>query len=222
MTDGVAPAELSPPAGRKSDPARTREDILRVAREEFAEHGLAGARVDAIAARTRTTKRMIYYYFGSKEGLYLEVLERAYSDIRAAESTLDLDRLAPPEAMRRLIAATFDYQEAHPSFIRLVANENIHNGRFLKESEAIRNLNVTVIDAMNIIVRRGQRAGIFNKHVDPVDLHMLISSVCFFRIANRHTFGTLFQIDLAAPEVQARQKKMLSDAVLALLGYTEG
>jgi AcrR family transcriptional regulator len=206
------------PEPRKPDPARTREDILRVARDEFAEKGLAGARVDAIAARTRTTKRMIYYYFGSKEGLYLEVLERAYGDIRGHESKLDLSALPPREAMRRLIEATFDYQGANPSFIRLVANENMENGRFLKDSDSIRSLNVTVIDAMNAIIARGLADGSFTQPVDTVDLHMLISSVCFFRVANRHTFGTLFQIDLGAPEVQARQKEMLVAAVLGLLG----
>jgi AcrR family transcriptional regulator len=202
------------------DPARTREDILRVAQDEFAEHGLSGARVDAIAARTRTTKRMIYYYFGSKEGLYSEVLERAYADIRGAESTLDLSSLPPAEAMRQLIGATFDYQGNHPGFIRLVSIENIHHGRFLKESKSIRGLNVTVIDAMNAIVQRGQAEGVFTATVDLVDLHMLISSVCFFRVGNRYTFGTLFDIDLAAEDVQARHKKMLCEAVLGLLGYT--
>ncbi len=214
MADGAIATE---PA-RKPDPARTREDILRVAREEFAEKGLAGARVDAIAARTRTTKRMIYYYFGSKEGLYLEVLERAYADIRGAESELDLSALPAPEAMRRLIEATFDYQGANPSFIRLVSNENMENGRFLKDSERIRSLNVTVIDAMNAIIARGLADGSFTRQVDTVDLHMLISSVCFFRVANRHTFGTLFQIDLSAADVQLRQKNMLVAAVLGLLG----
>ncbi len=214
----MADGSVSPESARKPDPARTREDILRVACEEFAEKGLAGARVDAIAARTRTTKRMIYYYFGSKEGLYLEVLERAYADIRGHESQLDLTTLPPPEAMRRLIEATFDYQGANPSFIRLVANENMENGRFLKDSARIRSLNVTVIEAMNQIIARGLSDGSFTRQVDTVDLHMLISSVCFFRVANRHTFGTLFEIDLGAPDVQARQKDMLVAAVLGLLG----
>jgi AcrR family transcriptional regulator len=206
---------------RKPDPARTREDILRVARDEFAEHGLAGARVDAIAAGTRTTKRMIYYYFGSKEGLYLEVLERAYGGIRSAEISLDLNSLPPAEAMRHLLATTFDYHEAHPAIIRLIANENLYNGRFLKQSKSIRNLNATVIDATNAIIARGQLEGVFSRHVNTVDLHLLISAMCFYRVSNRATFGTLFEIDLAAPEVRARQKRMLADAVLGLLGCRE-
>lgn len=201
------------------DAERTRQDILLVACEEFAEHGLSGARVDAIAARTKTTKRMIYYYFGSKEGLYLEVLEQAYRDIRAAESKLDLSSLPPEQAMRRLIEATFDYQDANPSFIRLVSVENIHHGRFLEGSNSIRNLNVTVIAAMQDIIDRGVHDGVFTAGYDVVDLHMLISSMCFFRVANRYTFGTLFERDLSAPEAQTRHKKMLGDAVLSLLGY---
>ena len=205
----------------KPDASGTRQDILDVARDEFAEHGLSGARVDSIAARTRTTKRMIYYYFGSKEGLYLQVLERAYRDIRDAESTLDLASLPPDQAMRRLIEATFDYQDAHPSFIRLVSIENIHHGRYLKDSEQIRSLNVSVIAAMRDLIARGRKAGVFATDVDLVDLHMLISAVCFFRVANRHTFGTLFDRDLADADVKARHKKMLGDAVLGLLGHVE-
>ena len=212
-------APLNRPEGRKPDAARTRENILLVAHEEFAAHGLDGARVDAIAARTRTTKRMIYYYFGSKEGLYLEVLERAYADIRASESMENLERLSPPEAVRQLIAATFDYHEAHPGFVRLVANENMQNGRFLKQSLSLQNLNGTVIEAMNRIVARGRAEGLFDRTVHPVDLHLLITSFSFYRVSNRHTFGKLFDIDLADTAVRSRQKAMIADAVLGLLGY---
>lgn len=201
------------------DAAATRENILLVARDEFAEHGLSGARVDAIAARTKTTKRMIYYYFGSKEGLYLQVLEHAYREIREAESKLDLGSLPPDQAIRRLIEATFDHQDANPSFIRLVSIENIHHGRHLQGSDSIRSLNVTVIDAMQNIIARGQHMGIFKTDYDVVDLHMLISAVCFFRVANRHTFGTLFDLDLSEAEIKIRHKKLLCDAVLGLLGF---
>eukprot|EP01037_Dinobryon_pediforme_P006615 gene6615-6684_t len=204
-------------ATRKPDAERTRRDILRVASEEFAEHGLSGARVDAIAARTQTTKRMIYYYFGSKEGLYLQVLEHAYRDIRDTESKLELSKLPPETAITRLIEATFDYQDANPGFIRLVSIENIHHGKFLKQSESIRSLNVTVIDAMQTVIARGQREGVFAADYDVVDLHMLISAVCFFRVANKHTFGTLFDIDLGDAAIKRRHKKMLVDAVLGLL-----
>ncbi len=202
---------------RKLDPERTRRDILAVARAEFAEHGLSGARVDAIAAKTRTTKRMIYYYFGSKDGLYLAVLEQAYGEIRAIEQELDLARLPPGDAIRRMVEFTFDYQEAHPDFIRLVSIENIHHGRYLAQSAAIRALNVSVIAELAAILARGEREGVFRTGLDPVDVHMLISAFCFFRVSNRHTFGALFGQDLSDPALRARHRHMIGDAVLGVL-----
>src|SRR5664279_465320 len=142
-----------PEPERKHDPVRTKLDILEVATEEFARDGLAGARVDTIAARTRTSKRMIYYYFGSKEGLYLAVLERAYSKMRAAEQELDLARLAPREAIRRLIQYQFEYEEAHPEFVRLISIENIHDGKHVAQSETIQELNISVIEMLATILK---------------------------------------------------------------------
>jgi AcrR family transcriptional regulator len=202
---------------RKNDPERTKQDILKVATEEFATNGLSGARVDAIATRTRTTKRMIYYYFGSKEGLYTAVLAQAYANIRATEAKLQLDSLEPEAAIRRLVEVTFDYDEAHPDFIRLVMIENIHNAKHLAESPAIRNLNTPVIDALATILERGRKSGVFRKRIEPVDLHMLISAFCFFRVSNKQTFSTLFRRDLSAPDVREEHRRMIADAILALL-----
>ncbi len=206
-----------PEARRRLDPERTRQAILDAAREAFAEHGLAGARVDAIAARTGTAKRMIYYYFGSKEGLYLAVLEQAYADIRDSEGQLNVDRSPPEEAIRRLIAFTFDYDEAHPDFIRLVSNENMHHARYMARSDAIRDLNRGVIELLRRVLERGQREGVFRADIDPVDVHLLISSFCFFRVANRHTFGMLFERDLCAPATRAGHKALLTEVVLRVL-----
>jgi len=188
-----------------------------VAREEFSEHGLSGARVDAIAARTQTSKRMIYYYFGSKEGLYLEVLGQAYAGIRALERELDLQTLSPPDAIRRMADFTVDYHDEHPDFVRLVSIENIHHGRYIAQSEIIRNLNSTVIAVLAGILSRGQQAGLFREDVDPVDVHMLMSALSFYRVSNRHTFGRLFDRDLAQDTVKQRHKAMLGDAVLGYL-----
>lgn len=210
--DNEASADLRP-----RDPERTRAEILAVAREEFAADGLSGARVDAIAARTSTTKRMIYYYFGSKEGLYLAVLEQAYAEIRAIEQELDLARLAPADAIRRMIDFTFDYHEAHPDFIRLVSIENINHGRYISQSETIKNLNIVVTETLAAILQRGQRDGVFRKDIDAVDVHMLISAFCFFRVSNRHTFGTLFRRDLSDQAVRKRHKALIADAVLRSL-----
>jgi len=202
---------------RRPDAGRTRQAILAAAREEFAAHGLSGARVDAIAARTKTVKRMIYYYFGSKEGLYLAVLEEAYAAIRRDEQALGLDRLPPLEAIRRLVEFTFDYEEAHPEFIRLVSIENIHNGRHIAGSKTIQAVNSPVIATLARLLDRGKRDGVFRPSVEPTDVHMLISAVCFFRVSNRHTFGALFGCDLLDPAMRARHKAMLVDAVLHLL-----
>ena len=139
----------SPKARRQrvNDPDGTKRNIIEVATEEFAGKGLSGARVDDIAARTKTSKRMIYYYFGSKEGLYIAVLEEAYRKIRSVEASLDLEHQPPEKALRTLVGFTFDYQNAHPEFVRLVMNENILNGAYIARSKAIQRLNNTVISA---------------------------------------------------------------------------
>ncbi len=203
--------------GRKPDPQRTRTDILSIARTEFVEHGLSGARVDAIAERTRTTKRMIYYYFGSKEGLYSAVLEQAYSDIRSAEAMLSLDDVEPITALRRLITFTFDYEDKNPDFVRLIAIENIHQAAFLKQLPKIRRVNADVIAILEAILARGRAAGQFVRQCSAVDVHFMISGLCFYRVSNRHTFGAIFECDLSAPEMRERHKTMIAEAVLGYL-----
>jgi AcrR family transcriptional regulator len=199
---------------RRLDPERTRQEILAAARAEFAERGLSGARVDTIAANTNTAKRMIYYYFGSKEGLYLAVLEQAYADIRRFEGELELDRLPPREAITRLVASTFDYDEAHPDFIRLVSTENIHRAQYIAQSPAIRELNRGVLTMLEQVLDRGKQQGVFRQDADAVDVHLMISSFCFFRVSNRYTFGALFGRDLSDPALRSAHKRMLADAVL--------
>lgn len=213
-TDG--PRKAATPS-RRNDPEGTRRDILAVATEEFATHGLSGARVDAIAEKTRTTKRMIYYYFGSKEGLYIAVLEKAYSDIRAIESSMHLENLDPEQAIRRLVEFTFDYEGSHPNFVRLVSIENIHHAEYITQSKTLQNLNVAVIDTIAGILERGRATGVFRTAVEPVDLHMMISAFCFFRVSNRHTFGTIFRLDLDDPAIRDKHRRMAADAVVRYL-----
>jgi len=184
---------------RTYDAEHSLADILEVATAEFADKGLAGARIDEIAALTRTSKRMIYYHFESKEALYLAVLENAYRRIRAIESDLHLEDLAPEDALRKLVAFTFDYQHDNEDFIRLVMNENMHRGEFLARSPTIQDLNVPVIDAVRQVYERGVAAKVFRRGIDPVDLHMSISALCFFNVSNRYTFGLIFKRDLLAP-----------------------
>jgi AcrR family transcriptional regulator len=155
---------------RTNDPERTRADILRVAMAEFADKGLSGARIDAIADATRTSKRMIYYYFDSKEGLYLAVLEEAYRRIRRTEGDLQLDNLPPEDALRRLVEFTFDHHAGNEAFIRIVMNENIERGKYLSQSQIIEDLNVPAIEAIGRIYERGRVAGVFREGLDPIDL----------------------------------------------------
>jgi AcrR family transcriptional regulator len=207
VTEAAAPE-------RQRDPERTRNEILEVATREFAERGYAGARVDEIAARMRTTKRMIYYYFGGKEQLFVAVLERAYAEIRRAEQAVDVDQLDPLAALRRIAELTFDHHESHPDFIRLVSIENIHRARHMAKSAAIANLGTPAIDVLARILERGRVEGVITREIDAVDLHMMISAFCVFRVANRHTFGTLFERDLLDPQLRDRYRAMLGDMVV--------
>jgi len=188
-----------------------------VATREFADQGYAGARVDEIAAQTRTTKRMIYYYFGGKEQLFVAVLEQAYAEIRRAEQTIDVDHLAPTDAIRRLAELTFDHHEAHSDFIRLVSIENIHHAEHIAGRDDFAGQNSPAIELIDAILERGRRDGAFTRDVDAVDLHMIISSFCVFRVANRHTFGAIFDRDLTDPGLRDGYRQMLGDLVVAYL-----
>jgi AcrR family transcriptional regulator len=203
---------------RQNDPEGVQRNILEVATAEFAREGFGGARVDAIANRTRTSKRMIYYYFGSKERLYLAVLEAAYSSIRQQEATLDLEHQTPEQALATLVASTFDYYHAHPEFVRLVMNENIMDGVHMKRSKTIGRLNVTVIDSLRDIVERGRKAGVFRHDVDPLELHMTISALGIFHVANRATFSTIFRLDMTSARARAAQRARIIDIVIGHVG----
>ncbi|MFF0286805.1 TetR family transcriptional regulator [Streptomyces sp. NPDC005262] len=204
-------------AERTRDAARTRAEILEVATTEFARAGYAGARVDEIASLTRTTKRMIYYYFGSKEQLFTAVLERAYAEIRRAESSLDVEHLDPVAATRRLVELTFDHHEAHPDFIRLVSIENIHEAEHIIGSEELGRLGSPATEVLQRILDAGRSSGLFHADADAVDVHAMISSFCFFRVSNRHTFGALFGRDLVAADRRDHYRNMLADMIIAYL-----
>ncbi len=202
---------------RLRDADRTRAELLAVATEVFSEHGFSGARVDVIAERTRTTKRMIYYYFGSKQGLYLAVLEHAYRGIREAEQQIHARDLAPVDAVRRIAELTFDHHHAHPAFIRLVSIENIHHGEHLRRVGSLRELGAPAISLLDEVLARGQAEGALRTDVDALDVHVLISAYCVFQVANSATFGFLFDRDMADPAVRARHRTTLGDVVVAWL-----
>jgi AcrR family transcriptional regulator len=206
----AAPKETT----RTNDPARTMANILEVAMNEFAEKGLAGARIDEIAAATHTSKRMIYYYFQSKEGLYLAALEEAYRRVRSTEAELKLDDLDPESALRRLVEFTFDHHAGNEAYIRMVMSENINRGQFLAQSTSIQALNLKAISAIEKLYARGVEQGVFRPGLDPIDIHASISALSFFNVANRHTFGLIFKRDFAAPAVATLRRASVVEMVL--------
>ncbi|WP_433046049.1 TetR/AcrR family transcriptional regulator [Dactylosporangium sp. CS-033363] len=210
------------PDDRRRDAERTRREILDVATQEFADRGYDGARVDEIAERTRTTKRMIYYYFGGKRQLYIAALERSYARIREAEHRVNLDHLAPAEAIRRLAEITFDHHEANPDFIRLVSIENIHRGEHIAQLESLAALNSPAIRLIEQILKRGRADGVFREDVDALDVHLAISAYCFFRIANRYTFNAIFERDPVDPARREHYRMLLGDMIVSHLRPAAG
>ena len=202
------------PGPRTQDPERVKCEILAVATREFADKGFSGARVDEIAAKTSTSKRMIYYYFGDKEGLFIAVLEACYAAIRQIERSLDLKGLSPVDALRRLTEFTFDYQNANPDFVRLVMVENIHNGVHIARSTVIQSLNVSIVEVLAEVYHRGVAEGVFRPGIDVVDLHMTMSALSFFNVSNRATFGRIFGRDMSSPQALAHRRAVAADTVL--------
>jgi len=203
-----------PPASSERDADATRAEILSVATEEFSAKGLSGSRVDEIAERTHTVKRMIYSYFGSKEGLYRAVLENAYDHIRTIESDLDLDALSPQNAMRRLVTVTFDYHNKHPEFVRLVMNENIHQGAYIADIASIKTRNRHVVATLRGLIDRGIAAGVFRADLEPIELHMSISALCFYNVSNRYTFSRIFERDMSSREAVKRRREVVVDMIV--------
>lgn len=198
----------------KQDPEGVRANILSVALREFSRNGLSGARMDEIAAKTRTSKRMIYYYFGDKEGLYRRVLEAAYSKVRTGEEELRLDHLQPREALKRLVEFTFGHHSRNPDFIRLVMIENIHHGEFLKQSDTIRRLNLAAISQVESIYRKGVETGEFRDGLSPLAIHWQISALSFFNVSNQISFSLLFGDNLFTQDGQVELQEQVSDAIL--------
>jgi len=214
-TPAKKPEDTPRHAGAKARaPEATKQDIIDVATREFAQNGLSGARVDEIAAKTGSSKRMIYYYFGDKDGLYLAVLEEAYRKVRTTEAQLDLEHLRPKDALKKLVEFTFDHHHSNEAFIRLVMIENIHHGDYLARSKTIQELNVSAIGELERVYQRGVKDGIFRKGLHAIDLHWQISALCFFNVSNRATFSQIFRVDLASKKALANLRTQVVDMVL--------
>lgn len=199
---------------RQRDADRTQEQILVAACGEFSEFGLAGGRIDRIAERAGTNKRLLYYYYGNKDDLFLAVLERVYADIRTAEQALHLDAMDPVEAIRQLVSFTWHYYLEHPEFITLLNSENLHQARHLKQSERIQDMNSPLVQLLADVLARGQREGLFRDGIDPLQLYISIASICYFYLSNNATLSTVFGRDLRTPKALAQRLSHMKEMVL--------
>ncbi len=198
-------------------PAANRASIVAAALDEFAARGFKGASMDAIAARTHTTRALINYYFGSKERLYIAVLEQVYGEIRDAEGELDLEHLPPEEAVRRIVEFTYNYYVAHEGFVRLVVAENQARGRHLRKSRAMRTLNRPIIDRLARVIERGRAAGRFRPGIDPVEVHKTIAALGMFNVTNQYTFGSIFQREMGRKGEVAKRREQVAEMILRYL-----
>jgi AcrR family transcriptional regulator len=196
--------------------AATRQRILDAALAEFAEKGLAGARVDEIALRAGANKRMLYAYFGSKEELWLVVLEGAYAAKRAEERGLRVEALPPEEAMRRLVEFNLRYTAAHPEFVALLNQENIHRAAYLRRSEGVPALYSPLLGQIGAVLARGAEAGVFRRDVDPVQLYITIVGLGHFFVANQYTLSTVLGAELGGEAALGARER---HAVEVVLGY---
>jgi AcrR family transcriptional regulator len=213
MTMEVASTGTAAMRKRKA-PEANRARILAAATAEFAARGFDGASMDAIAARTNTTRALINYYFVGKETLYLAVLERVYAEIREAERKLELDHLPPLEAIRRIVEFTYDYYVDHEYFVRLVVAENQAKGRHMKRAASLAAVNRPIVDNLGRVLAKGRADGTFGRDVDPVDVHMAIAALGMFNVTNQYTFGTLFHRPMGAKGDVQRRRAMVADIVL--------
>ncbi len=190
---------------RIRDADATKARILEAAKQEFAKLGLGGARVDEIADRAQANKRMIYHYFGSKEGLFRAVLEDAYVDIRTAEQQLELDQVPPREALETLVSFTWQYYLDNPEFINLVNSENLHQARHITGSERLKDISRKFTNMVADILKRGEKEGVFRQGIDPVQLNITIAAIGYYYLTNRFTGAYLYERDfMTSAALEAR------------------
>jgi AcrR family transcriptional regulator len=199
------------------DPEQTRARILAAAKAEFARVGLGGARVDRIAALAGANKRMLYYYFGNKDELFRAVLEATYEHIRESEKALHLDAVDPAEAIRRLVAFTWDYYLRHPEFLSLLNSANLHRAEHLKQSTKVRRMHSPFVALIGDILERGRAAGRFRDGVDAVQLYISIAALAYFYLGNNYTLSAIFGRDLKAKKARDERLAHMTDLVLGYL-----
>lgn len=212
----AAPAKPATQATRRArDPDAMRRRILDAATFEFATCGYSGARVDRISAAAGTVDRMLYYYFGNKEGLFRAVLEGVYERLGEAEQQLDLEQVDPVKGMRELVAFTWRYYLEHPEFIRLLNSENLHKGEHLRQSQRVGSLSSPLLAILGRLLKRGAASGAFRPRVDPVTVYLTIASLAYFYLSNRYTLSSFLGEDLMTEARQRRWLRHITELVLA-------
>jgi len=197
------------------DAERTRRALLDAAEIEFADKGLAGARVDVIAEEAAANKRMLYYYFGSKDDLYVAVLERAYGAMREREKELNLTDLEPIEAIRKLVEFKFDYYVENPRIIPLLAAENLQGGKYLKRSRRLRDMHMSLVDMLCEVLKAGERKGVIRPGIDPFQLYVSMSGLSYFYFSNSATLSTAFGRQLSSASEQQARRAHAVDVITA-------
>lgn len=212
---GASAGAAKAPRGR--DPDATKKRVLKAAKVEFARHGLAGARVDAIALRAKANKQMIYHYFGNKQDLYLAVLEEAYGDIRASERNLKVEHLEPVKALETLVTFTWQYYLRNPEFLALVNNENLHKAAHLKRSKVIGEMHGIFRARLADILARGVGMGVFRAGLDADQLNLTIAAVGYYYLTNRFTNSIIYETNLVAPDALQRRLEFNIETVLRMV-----
>lgn len=211
----AAKKTASPPAKRDAEKTRTR--ILDAARSLFCKHGVDGATVEAIARAAHVNKRMVYYYFGNKNDLYLAVLEQTYASRRQHDSVLEMNVGDPEQCVRRLVRASFRYCRDNPDYIKVLLAENLNGARHLKRSKQIMNLHSPLLENLGALLERGQKIGVFRTYVDPLQVYLTIASLCFFYHSNTATLSTIFGRDFASADTSIEREVHIEDVVLSYL-----
>lgn len=199
------------------DPEKSRANILQAARTEFARSGLGGARVDQIAKMAGINKRMLYHYFGNKDDLFCAVLEANYAHKRDSEKALELEQEEPVEAIRKLIALTWDYYLKYPEFLTLLNSANLHQAKHLKKSTEIRKMHTPFVSMIKGVLDKGVSQKIFKKNVDPAQLYISIAGLSYFYLSNQYTLSAIFGRNLLAPAARKERLAHMTDVVLSYL-----
>lgn len=199
------------------DPEKSRANILQAARTEFARSGLGGARVDQIAKMAGINKRMLYHYFGNKDDLFCAVLEANYAHKRDSEKALELEQEEPVEAIRKLIALTWDYYLQYPEFLTLLNSANLHQAKHLQKSTEIRKMHTPFVSMIKGVLDKGVSQKIFKKNVDPAQLYISIAGLSYFYLSNQYTLSAIFGRNLLAPAARKERLAHMTDVVLSYL-----